>query len=143
MFVRSLARASTVFSTAVGALLAFLTIPAQAGPPTITGSPATVAIPSINDPPVTINLRELGVIAGSAPLVLDVEALQILVNGQTAGGLTAVLFPNNGPGRVCVSIINQDFTVGTGQAFTLQLAVSNLAGQLSPPVIIPITNTPG
>ncbi len=35
------------------------------------------------------------------------------------------LFPNNGPGRACIIIVNQDFTVGTGQTFTIRLGVSN------------------
>src|SRR5688572_16257111 len=129
MFDRSLARASRLFGALVGALLAVLTIPAHAGPPAFTGSPATVAVPNINDPVVTINLRELGAIRGSAPLIIDESTLNILVNGQTVGGLNAVLFPNNGPGRVCIGIVNQDFTVGTGQAFALSFALTNLAGQ--------------
>ncbi|HET9445856.1 MAG TPA: hypothetical protein VFO35_06340, partial [Steroidobacteraceae bacterium] len=122
MFDRSLARASRSFRALVGALLALLTIPAHAGPPAFTGSAATVQVPNINAPVVTINLRELGAIRGSAPLIIDETTLDILVNGNTVGGLSAVLFPNNGPGRVCVGIVNQDFTVGTGQAFSLRIA---------------------
>jgi hypothetical protein len=71
MFVRSLARASTLFSALVGALLAALMPAAHAAPPVITGSPVTAQMPNINDQPVTINLRELGVIAGSAPLLVE------------------------------------------------------------------------
>jgi outer membrane autotransporter protein len=143
MFFRSLARASTLFGASVGVLLAVLTIPAYAGPPVITGAPATVEIPNINDPFITINLRELGAIRGSAPLLIDPSSLDILVNGQTVGGLSTALFPNNGPGHVCISIVNQDFTVGTGQAFSLRVAVTNLAGERVGPAIIPIINAPG
>jgi outer membrane autotransporter protein len=143
MFVRSLARASTLFCACAGALLALLTIPAHAGPPAITGTAATVAIPNISGPAVTINLRELGVISGSAPLLIDGQSVQILVNNQTAGGLLAAVTPNDGPGNVCIAILNQDFTVGTGQAFSLRLRVTNLAGESVGPAIIPITNTPG
>ena len=143
MFFRSLARASTLFCTVAGALLAVLAPAAHAGPPTITGNAVTAQVPNINDPAITINLRELGVIAGSAPLLIDPSTLQILVNGQTAGGLGVALFPNNGPGRVCIGIFNQDFTVGTGQAFSLQLVVTDLGGIRVGPVTVPITNTPG
>ena len=87
--------------------------------------------------------RELGVIAGSAPLLIDVESLQLLVNGQPAGGLFAGLFANNGPGRVCITIVNQDFTVGTGQAFSLRLGVTDLAGAFVGPAVIPVANAPG
>src|SRR4030095_17256569 len=77
MFVRSLARASTLFSALVGALLAALMPTAHAAPPVITGGPVTAQMPNINDQPVTINLRELGVIAGSAPLVVEPASLQV------------------------------------------------------------------
>jgi outer membrane autotransporter protein len=143
MFDRSLARASRSFGALIGALLAVVTLPAHAGPPVITGSPATVQIPTIGQPVVTINLRELGAIRGSAPLIIDESTLQIRVNGQTAGGLDAVLFPNNGPGHVCIGILNQDFSVGTGQAFSLSFALTNLAGERTGPAIVPITNAPG
>jgi outer membrane autotransporter protein len=143
MFDRSLAGASRSFCALVGALLAVLTIPAHAGPPVITGSAATVQIPNIGQPVVTINLRELGAIRGSAPLVIDESTLDILVNGQTVGGLAAVLFPNNGPGHVCIGIVNQDFTVGTGQAFSFRFALTNLAGERVGPAIVPIINAPG
>jgi outer membrane autotransporter protein len=143
MFDRSLAGASRSFGALLGALLAVLTIPAHAGPPVITGSAATVQIPNINDPFITINLRELGAIRGSAPLVIDESSLEILVNGQTAGGLAAAVISNNGPGHVCIGIVNQDFTVGTGQAFSFRFALTNLAGERVGPAIVPIINAPG
>jgi outer membrane autotransporter protein len=143
MFFRSLARASTVFCTIVGILLAVLATAAHAAPPSITGNPVTAAMPSINDLPITINLRELGVIAGSAPLLVEPASLQVLVNGVATGELVPALFPNNGPGRVCITIRNSGtFTVG-GQTFSLQLIVTNLASAVAGPVVVPITNTPG
>jgi outer membrane autotransporter protein len=142
MFFRSLARASTLFSTVAGALLAVLAPAAHAGPPTITGNSVTAELPNAGQS-ITINLRELGVIAGSAPLLIDPSSLQLLVNGQPTGLLTAGLFPNNGPGRVCVTFANVDFTFGPGQAFTLQFVVTNLAGTRVGSAPITITNTPG
>lgn len=143
MLFRSLARASTLFSALVGGVLAILAPAAHATPPALTGAPVTVRIPNINDPPVAINLRELGVVSGAGPLTIDTAALQILVNGNQAGGLFADLYPNNGPGRACIIIVNQDFTVGTGQTFTIRLGVSNLTGASDGPREVPITNTAG
>jgi outer membrane autotransporter protein len=139
MFFRSLARASTLFS-AVAAALTVLAPVAHAGPPTIGGA-ATVQLPNIGES-VTINLRELGVIAGSAPLLVDGSATQVLVNGTPAGTLVTALFPNNGPGHACIVIGNTDFTFGTGQVFTLSLAVSDLAGNRISGTV-PITNIAG
>lgn len=140
MFFRSLARASTLFS-AVGAVLLSVIAPvAQAGPPTIQGA-ATVQLPNIGGS-VTINLRELGVIAGSAPLLVDGSAAQVLVNGTPAGTLVANLFPNNGPGHACIVISNTDFSFGGGEVFSLNLAVADLAGNRISGTV-PLTNAPG
>jgi outer membrane autotransporter protein len=140
MFFRSLARASTLISAVAAALLAVLAPAAHAGPPTIQGS-ATVQLPNIGQA-VTINLRELGVIAGSAPLLVDASATQVLVNGTPDATLVTALFPNNGPGHVCIVISNADFTFGTGQVFSLNLAVSDLAGNRISGTV-PLTNAAG
>ncbi len=42
-----------------------------------------------------------------------------------------------------MSILNQDFTVGPGQVFTLRVGVTNLDGQQVGPLVIPVMNTPG
>ena len=140
MFFRSLARASTLFSAVAAALFTVLAPVAHAGPPSIGGA-ATVQLPNIGQS-VTINLRELGVIAGSAPLLVDGSATQVLVNGTPAGTLVTALFPNNGPGHACIVIGNTDFTFGTGQVFSLSLAVSDLAGNRIAGTV-PITNIAG
>jgi uncharacterized protein YhjY with autotransporter beta-barrel domain len=115
---------------------------AQAAPPNITGAPATLEIPRTGS--ITVNLRELGVIAGSAPLVVQSTSLQVLVNGAPVGGLNASLFPNNGPGRTCITISNTDFSLPGAASYALRLAVSNLPGTAITPVqTIPITNTAG
>lgn len=116
---------------------------ALAAPPSITGAPVTTVVPSPGES-VTFNLRELGVIAGSAPLLVDPENLQVLVNGQPASLLQATLYPNNGPGRVCVSIFNLDLTVEPTDTYELRLGVRNFPGSASTGVLsVPITNTPG
>jgi outer membrane autotransporter protein len=144
MFVRSLARASTVFSALVGALLAVLMPTAHAAPPVITGSPVTAQMPNFNDPAITINLRELGVIAGSAPLLVQTSQLQVTTAAGGPTGLIPAIFANNGPGHVCITIRNNgNFTVTPGQTFQLTLIVTNLANDLAGPITVPITNTPG
>jgi outer membrane autotransporter protein len=145
MFVRSLARASTLLSALVGALLAALMPIAQAAPPAITGSPVTAQMPNILQPAITLNLRDLGVIAGSAPLVVDQNQLQIFTAaGAPTGLIPAVLTSNNGPGDVCITIANNgNFTVIPGDTFLLRLRVANLANEASGPISVPITNTPG
>jgi outer membrane autotransporter protein len=144
MFVRSLARASTLLSALVGAVLALLIPTAHAAPPVITGNPVTAKMPNINDPAITINLRELGVIDGSAPLVVSTSQLQIFDQAGAPTGLIPSLFPNNGPGRVCITIANNgNFTVGAGQTFQLRLIVTNLANDTAGPVSVQVTNTPG
>jgi outer membrane autotransporter protein len=142
MFFRSLARASTLFSTLVAVVLAVVATTAHAGPPTLTGNPATVALPNASQS-VTINLRQLGVISGSGPLSIDAASLQLLVNGAPDSLLNASLFPNNGPGHVCVTLSNIDFTFGTGQVFSLTTRVTNIAGQSDGPKPVAITNAPG
>lgn len=115
---------------------------ALAAPPSITGAPVTAAIPNIGES-VTFNLRELGVIAGSAPLVVG-ESLQVLVNGAPASALEASVFSNNGPGHVCVTILNLDSGVNPEDSYELQLDVGSLSGSSSTGLqIVPITNTPG
>jgi hypothetical protein len=142
MFDRSLARASTLFGAFVGGWLAIIAPNAHATAPTITGAPVTAVVPNIGAS-VAINLRDLGVVRGAGPLFIDPDSLQLLMNGQTVGGLFASFFPNNGPGRVCIVLVNQDFTVPTGQTFALRIAVSNQTGASVGPVTVPITNTPG
>src|SRR6185295_12251308 len=134
MFVRSLARASSLPIALAGALLAVLMPTAHAAPPVITGSPVTAQMPNINDPAITINLRELGVIDGSAPLLVQTGQLQIFDQAGAPTGLIPSLFPNNGPGRVCITIANNgNFTVGPGQTFQLRLIVANLATETAGP----------
>lgn len=116
---------------------------ALAAPPSVTGAPVTAAIPGIGES-VTFNLRELGVIAGSAPLVVGAEGIQVLVNGQPEPLLETSVFPNNGPGHVCVNIFNLDIALNPGDTYALQLDVGSLSGSSSTgPQVVSITNTPG
>lgn len=136
-----------VLLAGVAGLLALGAPGALAAPPAITGTPVTGPIPAVSGPTTTINLRQQQAITGSGPLLIDPTSLQVLVDvgagpGQVAG-LDANLFPNNGPGRVCVSISNSAFTPPGGAAYFLRFRVTNFAGNAAAgPQTIPIINAP-
>ena len=85
MFVRSLARASTLFGALVGGAARAPDDSARTPPRRSSRAAAvTAAVPNINDPPVAINLRELGVDSRRAAVGRSTpSSLEILVNGQT------------------------------------------------------------
>jgi outer membrane autotransporter protein len=144
MFVRSLARASTFSIALVGALLVALMSTAHAAPPKITGAPVTAKMPDVQDPDIFINLRELGVIEGSAPLVVQQGQLQIFTVAGGPTGLIPTVVTNQTPGDVCIQIHNNgNFPVAPGDTFLLRLVVSNLANDTNGPTTVPVTNTPG
>jgi outer membrane autotransporter protein len=117
---------------------------AEAAPPSITGAPITVLIPPAPGVAFTINLRERGAIAGSAPLIIQPASLQILVNGNVTATLQAALFANNGPGRTCVTIRNADHTPTPSNVYQLRFQVGGLPGASTTPVQnAPIINAPG
>jgi outer membrane autotransporter protein len=144
MFVRSLARASSLPIALAGALLAVLTPTAHATPPSIPGGAKTAPMPNINDADITINLRELGFIAGSAPLLVTVQPTSITTAAGGPTGLQPALFANNGPGRICITIHNTgNFTVTPGQQLGLDLFVTNLKDEVVGPITVPFTVAPG
>src|SRR5690554_3934448 len=79
---------------------------AIAAPPAISSGPAAISIPPVNGS-VTVNLRQLGIISGSAPLI--VESATVLINGRASAVLVASVARGQGPGAVCVTIRNADF----------------------------------
>src|SRR5687768_1568265 len=111
------------------ALIAFLCSIAYthitiAAPAVITGNPVRAQIPDFNEP-ITINWRQLGVISGSAPLVISSSQLQFRRNNEPTNLVEVSFPPNNGPGRVCVTLRNVDFTRQPGDVYTLHFAVTN------------------
>lgn len=146
MLFRSLDRASSLFSAFAGCMLMVLMPSAHAGPPTITGTPINVAMPAIGAPPVVIDLRALGVVAGSAPLSIEPASLQLFLNGTPLTGAFRLVRFNNPTalGHVCLEIENGgNFNVGTGQVFSLGFSVNNLVGPPTSVQVVGITNTPG
>jgi uncharacterized protein YhjY with autotransporter beta-barrel domain len=113
---------------------------AVAAPPNITGGPIPIAISNSPTSSTMVNLRDLGAITGSAPLIVT-DAI-FLVNGQTNGLIGAQLVPGQ-PGAVCVTISNIDFTPQPNDNYSLLLTITNLVGQTVGPVPVEITDTSG
>ncbi len=130
-----------------GALvLAQFTHPAfAAAPPVVTGTPANFQVPAIGETS-TINLRELGVISGSAPLRLNYDDIEIFIDGRAGSsvGLVAQPTDSNGPGFVCVVLQNGNFVPTGSETLTMRLSVSSLSTPTpTPSTIVGITNQPG
>jgi uncharacterized protein YhjY with autotransporter beta-barrel domain len=113
-----------------------------ASPPVINSVAISVEIDNFNQPTHVVNLRDLGVIGGTAPL--RVTSATIFVNGQTPfpGVLQASVFPSNGPGQVCIVIDNGDFGY-QGETLEVELALANLAGQTFGPARVSVNVAPG
>jgi outer membrane autotransporter protein len=115
-----------------------------AAPPSITGAPIIARVPDISSPAVNIDLRALGVIAGSGPLSIQPASIQFLVNGARDPGVIVSVYPNNGPGHVCLRLQNSgNFPLSGGQTYALAFTVNNLLGPPSSTPSIAITNTTG
>src|SRR5262245_21904306 len=109
----------------LGGLMAQVSL---AAPPTFTSGCVTAPIPTTAQSSVVVNLRQQGVISGSAPIQVTVSG--ILLNGQptqllAAGGVNfSDVF-----GAVCLSVFNGAYTPTAGDVITLQMNATNLAGQ--------------
>lgn len=125
MFFRSLARACSLPRACIGTLLFMLASAAHAVPPSFTGQPVTVPLPAIGQT-IVVNVRQQGVIAGSAPI--DIDTLQGIVffGGQPTAVLTV-----QPVGSVCLAVTNNDFT-GTTEIITMDMALRNADGAAGP-----------
>ena len=131
---------SQSFSAAL--LLSCLLAPlVHAAPPTLTGKPIQAQLPRLGEggnAPVFVNLRQLGVIAGSGPLQAGLAQPNVFVNGQPERRLPARVFRG-----VCIRIDNIGYEIGDNDfTYHLQLAVRNQGGSAGPQSVR-ITNTPG
>ena len=147
MFFRSLARASTLFSAFVGALLAVLRPPRRTpARRCITGHARHGAdsehqrSADRHQPARARRHRRRGPLLDRSPL-----RCRSSCNGQPTGGLIADPVPEQRPGtRLHHHPNNRTSRSTPGQTFTLQLTVTNLAARpASVPCTVPITNTPG
>lgn len=129
----------------IRAALLLLALPmtqqAIAAPPAVNVVPISVSIPPLGGVEV-INLRQIGVLSGSAPL--ELKDAQVLINGQTTGLLVASIVRGNGPGSVCVLIRNADYSLReTDPPMSLRITVSKASGGSAGPTSVPLVNRPG
>lgn len=109
---------------------------AFATPPSFTGNPIRAEVPDFRAP-TTINLRQLGVITGTAPLQFTDRTVRFLVNGEPTPLVLA-----EPVGNVCVTLVNVDFTPRPGETYAVLVGVRNEQG-VAGPLQVPFTNTPG
>lgn len=124
---------------------AFTSLDASAAiPPNVSGT-AQLQVPEAGAQDIIVNLRQLGVVSGSAPVRIEVESLELLVDGESYAEFGLIAQPlDTGPGSVCVQISNGNFRPEGPVNYSLRLSVSSLSSsEPTPAQIIPITNTPG
>jgi outer membrane autotransporter protein len=135
MFVRSLARASTLFVAFSGALL--LTAAAHARAPVFTGQPI---LADFDDGQIFLNLKTQNVLVGGPPVNITVGT--VFINGQPTGLVNvATISPTQAPTTVCLFVEDEDFT-NTGLPVAVQLTATNGLGQ-STTQVVPIQLAPG
>lgn len=132
MKVTALTRAGRKLATWIGgaALLAMAPL-AQAVPPNLGGS-INVPIPGIGSS-VVVNLRQQGVLTGSASIEVATGQGIVLLDGQFSppSGLSIAPYdPNSGSfGAVCVEITNTGYTPSIVGTLSAPLTASNLLGE--------------
>lgn len=136
-------RMRTLSAAILTFIAALFTHNASATPPVVNGGAIDVRIPDF-DGPVIVNLRQLGAISGSAPLIVDPQSIFIALNGQRTAVLGASVLPSRGPGAVCVAIQNFDYGFNPEDTIELELSVSSLSTpQGTPAARVRLTGVPG
>src|SRR5688572_14533038 len=129
MKLRTLNRAGRMMASWIGGAALLMVAPfAMAVPPSFNGS-LTAPIPAIGQS-VIVNLRQQGVVAGSAPMSVAIPGQgNVLLNGQLApfSGLTiaAVDLDTASFGTVCVQITNLSYTVSIVGTLSTPLSATN------------------
>ena len=125
------------------ALLASLCLAsnATAAPPSITSQTLTIPIPSIGSTSY-VNLRQLGIVSGSAPLRAGVSEGVVTMGGEPTGALSMQLLETGGDvfGLVCIGVTNNDYQAGGPLQF--QLSVGNQQDQYMGPVAMTLIDGP-
>ena len=111
-----------------GVLIALGVGAAQAAPPSVNQSPITIPLPTPAVGTVVINLRELGVVSGTAPLDIGPSQLSIVQDGVDVGIWSVYPLDVSGS-NVCVQIQNFDVSVGQGPYELAGLIVTNTKQQ--------------
>ena len=108
---------------------------ASAVAPAISPSTITLTAPETGSS-ISVNLRNLGVLTGSAPLTIT-SAIVLLNNQTSTSELIGTVSPSS-PGRVCVTITNLAYDPSNEQTVALRLTVSNPKQQTAGPITVPV-----
>lgn len=132
MKLTTLGRAGrTLTSWSSAAALLLIAPLAMAVPPSFSGS-ITAPMPAVGQT-VIINLRQQGVLRGSAPISITTGQGIVLLNGQfsPASGLSIMPFDANPDafGTVCVQIANSGYSRATVGTLSAQLTGTNLQAE--------------
>lgn len=129
MKLTTLSRAGRTFTSWIsGAALLLIAPLAMAAPPTFTGTPITVPFPAVGQS-VIVNLRQQGVVAGSAPIQVGTQQGVIFLNNQVIVGLriSSVLSGGEVP-SVCVRVDNDSVTTIPIGAYSAGISANNPQG---------------
>lgn len=132
MKLTTLSRAGRTFTSWIGGAALLLIAPlAMAVPPSFTGT-ITAPMPAAGQT-VIINLRQQGVVSGSAPISIATHQGIVLLNGQFSppSGLSIVPFDPNPSsfGTVCVVIGNVGYSPPAPGTLSAQLSGTNLQSE--------------
>jgi uncharacterized protein YhjY with autotransporter beta-barrel domain len=125
----------------LGALMALGIAAAHAAPPSVNQGAITVPLPRVGET-IVINLRQLGVVSGTAPLSVGPSRLRVLLDGIDASSIWAVFPLDVSDANVCVQIGNIDALIGQGRFELDGLVVTNPKQQTASGTI-PIVFGPG
>jgi outer membrane autotransporter protein len=147
MMVTALTRAGRTLATwGSGVLLLALAPLAQAVPPSLNGT-INVPIPLGIGNSVVVNLRQQGVLSGSASIDIATGQGIVLLNGQfspPSGLLIAPFDPDSATfGAVCVQITNDSYTPSVVGTLSAQLTASNSLGESTSNPGVVIVNSAG
>ena len=113
---------------------------AHAAPPAFTGQALTVPIPVVGGS-VIVNVRQQGVISGSAPIQIESNegVPTVFINGEPTFVLSAGVFGPDAFGAVCVEIFNNDYTPQPDDAIEIGLTLFN-PQQETASALVPLVN---
>lgn len=129
MKVTALTRAGRTLATWIaGAALLAMAPLAQAVPPSLSGT-LNIPIPNVGQS-VVVNLRQQGVLTGSASITINTGQGVVLIDGDFSNVLAIAPFdPDPAFGGVCVQIANLDYSPSNGGLLTAPLTATNLLGE--------------
>jgi outer membrane autotransporter protein len=140
MFLRSLARASTLFSALVGALLAAVTTAAYAGaPPVFTGNPIQA---NFDGTLLRIGLKQQNVITGGPLLNVTVGTITVVGGAGDEVGINPFIVSPSVNRTACLTLEDEGYDPAVNGAVTVQLTASNPHGTVTQVVPVQLVTGP-